>query len=642
MAKVNLGSITNKSIVSYYDGSEWGTFTASGHDGFAAGGKDRRGGVIKFKTPTFANATGYKNYTITISKLDIVNKKFTDSATNRLIYAVLYKVDPTGRDPDTNIDLNTETDDTNENNDKIGIGSVSYGTNGDQLLSTPTSITIECSQKLASNTTYYLWVRGQTYDFIDNIFYNDTFNGSVSAETVSYTITYNLNGGTAASTLKTSYSVASTTFTLPQVTKKGYTFTGWTGSNGTTPKKTVTITKGSTTGNKTYTANFTEHTLTLSLYGNGATSATYQGESLANPGTAKLREQTFKYSTDYPNGIANIENESYLNIKKTGYHPTGNWSTSKTTGSGDRISQNFGGTGEEIADMLGTSLEDGSQILNIYVEWEPNTLTLVYKKNTGTIQDASAEKQLPYTSTETYGNNYNDTNGLINISTFKLSKPGHFADSWNTKADGSGTTIYQDTAYTAQALASECGKNLGTGDVSIDLYPYWQAKTLTIEYQKNDGSEGTAHQSFTYGANSGNDQKFGYKLDGKTPQWGEVTNDYAKLYGFGQWYREGYKIIGWATSDTGSATLTPPYYVVKDNWINTQVGNAASKTIKLWAVWDYNGTVRIYKDSAWKMALPYIYTKVGTETQPSWHLALPYTYAKGSSETSPSWHLDGR
>ena len=148
------------------------------------------------------------------------------------------------------------------------------------------------------------------------------------------------------------------------------------------------------------------------------------------------------------------------------------------------------------------------------------------------------------------------------------------------------------------------------------------AKTLTVEYQKNDGSGDTAQQSFTYGANGGNDQEFGYELDGKTPHWGTVTNDYAKLYGFGHWYREGYKIIGWATSATGSATLTPPYYPVKDAWINDQVGSAASKTIKLYAVWDYNGLVRIYTFKGWQMAIPYVYNG-------GWKQALPYVYNGG-------------
>ncbi|MBP3799727.1 MAG: InlB B-repeat-containing protein, partial [Bacilli bacterium] len=94
-----------------------------------------------------------------------------------------------------------------------------------------------------------------------------------------YTITYNLNGGKLATgvTNPTSYNVGTATFTLNNpsktvkitgkdngtgatigaATSKAQTFKGWTGANGTTAQTTVTQTKGSKTGNLTYTANWT-------------------------------------------------------------------------------------------------------------------------------------------------------------------------------------------------------------------------------------------------------------------------------------------------------------------------------------------------------------------------------------------------
>ena len=66
-----------------------------------------------------------------------------------------------------------------------------------------------------------------------------------------YSISYNLNGG-SLNGQKTSYTVADS-FTLPQPTKTGYTFTGWTESKGTPPQKTVTVNKG-TRGNLIYSA----------------------------------------------------------------------------------------------------------------------------------------------------------------------------------------------------------------------------------------------------------------------------------------------------------------------------------------------------------------------------------------------------
>ncbi len=79
---------------------------------------------------------------------------------------------------------------------------------------------------------------------------------------VNYTIGYTLNGG-SVSTNPTSYTIATNTITLNNPTKNGYTFKGWTGSNGNTPQTSVQITKGST-GNKTYTANWEKLTYTIS------------------------------------------------------------------------------------------------------------------------------------------------------------------------------------------------------------------------------------------------------------------------------------------------------------------------------------------------------------------------------------------
>ena len=89
------------------------------------------------------------------------------------------------------------------------------------------------------------------YDNMVNAYadYNSTGGNGL----VNYTITYNLDGG-SISGQKTTYTKEDT-FTLPTPTRTDYTFMGWTGSNGTTKQKTVTIPKG-TTGNLTYTANW--------------------------------------------------------------------------------------------------------------------------------------------------------------------------------------------------------------------------------------------------------------------------------------------------------------------------------------------------------------------------------------------------
>src|SRR5574344_2023039 len=92
---------------------------------------------------------------------------------------------------------------------------------------------------------------------------------------IPYTITYTLDGGTNASGNPTTYNVESNTITLSAPTKTGYTFTGWTTTGITTPTTSVTIAKGST-GDRTYTANWTINTYTVTFNANGGSDVASQ------------------------------------------------------------------------------------------------------------------------------------------------------------------------------------------------------------------------------------------------------------------------------------------------------------------------------------------------------------------------------
>ena len=69
-----------------------------------------------------------------------------------------------------------------------------------------------------------------------------------------YIISYELNGGTIENAPK-GFNVNSQTIVLPEPTRTGYEFVGWTGSNGDEPQLNVTIPTGSE-GDRTYIANF--------------------------------------------------------------------------------------------------------------------------------------------------------------------------------------------------------------------------------------------------------------------------------------------------------------------------------------------------------------------------------------------------
>lgn len=70
-----------------------------------------------------------------------------------------------------------------------------------------------------------------------------------------YSISYNLNNGSLSKTNPTYYYEEDEDIVLNNPTKTGYTFLGWTGSNGSTASTNVVIPGGSM-GNRTYTANW--------------------------------------------------------------------------------------------------------------------------------------------------------------------------------------------------------------------------------------------------------------------------------------------------------------------------------------------------------------------------------------------------
>ena len=87
---------------------------------------------------------------------------------------------------------------------------------------------------------------------------------------VSYTISYDLAGGSVASANPTSYNIESEDITLNNPTKDHYNFAGWTGTGLDAATESVTITTGST-GNRSYTATWTEKTYMVTITGGGVT-----------------------------------------------------------------------------------------------------------------------------------------------------------------------------------------------------------------------------------------------------------------------------------------------------------------------------------------------------------------------------------
>lgn len=111
-------------------------------------------------------------------------------------------------------------------------------------------------------------IDGQTVSLINTSYAKDIVVNGVWTP-FEYKITYVLNDGTASN--RTSYNVETQTFKLTEPTKTGYTFVGWTGSNGDIPQKDVTISVGSH-ADLSYTANWRINHYTISFNSNGGSS----------------------------------------------------------------------------------------------------------------------------------------------------------------------------------------------------------------------------------------------------------------------------------------------------------------------------------------------------------------------------------
>lgn len=352
---------------------------------------------------------------------------------------------------------------------------------------------------------------------------------------INYTISYDLNGGAVAVSNPTGYNIETPTFTLNNPVKIGYTFVGWTGSNGTTPQKNVSIYKGST-GNKSYKANWTaadvgytiNHyvmdingnyqgtpTKTERLSGFTDTSVTAKRLSLGN-GFTYPDVQTVKVKADGTTVVNYYysRNQYYLNLN--GYLK-------------QRVSENFADLTETVKDINGKDVNHTFATavvkVNGSVHAKGNGVTDFYEKvyygstyeiittaktgytiidNTGTFKGTITGDTVvtPHVSINQYTVKYepnkpskatNDVTKMadqfvyynrqrkLTTNTYKYT--GYDFTGWNTKADGTGT------AYTdGQTI-----ENLSSADGAvITLYAQWKIHTHKLKvYVSNENADGS-------------------------------------------------------------------------------------------------------------------------------------------------------
>ena len=130
-----------------------------------------------------------------------------------------------------------------------------------EVVASGNKVVAPISTPLKAGYDFEGWYNGDTkYTFGSTLSESITLTAKFS-NPKTYNISYNLDGGTA--TNPATYNVESDAITLNNPVKTGYTFTGWSGTGLTGENNmAVTIAKGST-GDRTYTAHFSQNSYTV-------------------------------------------------------------------------------------------------------------------------------------------------------------------------------------------------------------------------------------------------------------------------------------------------------------------------------------------------------------------------------------------
>lgn len=249
-------------------------------------------------------------------------------------------------------------------------------------------------------------------------------------ELVHYSISYNLGGGEAEG-LPSEYTVKSDGFTLNTPTKEGYIFAGWTGTDISSPEKTVTVKNGST-GNRTYTATWEKN----------------DTEETKVTVTFKINNSDLDYADNMVT-VAAGEPVSYTLAKSDRYSFDG-WYTQAE--GGKKL--------EEIKP---------EKNMTVYAHWTkvPQIYSVVFDSN----YPDGGSGSLPETKTVTEGNTLGD------LIPSERSRTGYKWLGWNTESDGSGAFI--------------SSKTVPLGDTTY--YGTWEVINYAITYDLCGGINNSAN-----------------------------------------------------------------------------------------------------------------------------------------------------
>ena len=244
---------------------------------------------------------------IVIIILIVRNKKNKKAPTNALLLALLL-VPITARAVDASFSFTVKAN--IKLHDKLAMKVVSNGK--EQVVAIPygEKPAVPETPKKKGYDFVGWYSEDKKYDFDTEV--SDDIDLTAKYELNTYSIKYDYDGGLGTNPVK--YNVESKSFTLKNPVKDGYTFAGWTGSNGKALQTRVTINKG-TAGDLTFKANFSPRTdipyTVIHKYKN------FNGDGFDEEYVEKLVGATDSIVQPAPREVKGYANPTLKNLKVT-------------------------------------------------------------------------------------------------------------------------------------------------------------------------------------------------------------------------------------------------------------------------------------------------------------------------------------
>lgn len=469
---------------------------------------------------------------------------------------------------------------------------------------------VDLNVNLNPNTDYYMYVgvasggAWQAVNYHSSSRYTHYYVEFLESTDVTYTVTYNANGGSGAPTSQTKTWGTNLTLSSTKPTRTGYTFLGWSTSSTATSATWAAGATYSTEASNTLYAVWTLNSGTVYYYANGGTAtSSYPMDTT----TGKSNTTSTVYYTSTPFDLFNCTTL----FSRTGYHIESD-ATAWRYGSSTATTY-FNQASQDFSSYLSSST---GQSFNLYAAWVANTYTVSYNANggSGTMEN----------STATYNQEFKTTANAF-------TRVGYTFAGWNESADGTGVAwgISSSDSGTAESGNSWTW----TYTKNITLYAVWTVNSYTLTVNKGDNISsvsGGGTKNYNASCSISATPSTGYKFTNWTGYSTKTDNPYAfnmpasnvtytanaegisytvvyhgnggtgtmtnssHTYGTtstlskNAFAKTGYSFQGWSTSESSSSV------VYADEANASALSTTDGATINLYAVWEAKSQMFIW------------------------------------------------